>query len=246
MIILEKTVSIINDENDWEFKTTESSQTDFDSLYEIRKEKINYTDDLDVDYLIDNIINAKIYINKSELQKAVSNNIIQIKINLRYIDLSKLNDEHTRKEEKTLDEFNNYCCCVEYDIDYISGYTVEIEYYGNIYNPCNYNDYICYLDDYNDYERSEYSFGDRVKFKNKIHGCEYGIIICDNENNTYDIAINYNNGILLLHDGNEVHYSNIDKLICKEIKLAKAIFKDCDFTYTEEYQQYVNNINTPL
>lgn len=243
MIILEKTVIIRNDKNDWEFKTTESSQTDFKSLYEIRKEKIDYTDDFDVDYIIGNIINAKIYKSRSEFQKDVSDNIIQIKINMRYIDLSKLNNEHIRKEEKTLNEFNNYCCCVEYNIDYISGYTVEIEYYGNIYDACGFNDYICYLDDYNDYERSQYSFGDRVKFKNKIRGCEYGIILCDNENNTYDIAINYNNRILLLHDGNEVHYSNIDKFICKDIKIAKEIFKEYYFIYSEEYQQYVNNIS---
>lgn len=243
MIILEKTVIIRNDKNDWEFNTTETSQTDFNSLYEIRKEKIDYNDDFDVDYLVGNIVNAKIYKSKSEFQKDVNNNTIQIKINMRYIDLSKLNDKHIRKEEKTLNEFNKYCCCVEYNIDYVSGYTVEIEYYGNIYDSCNFNDYICFLDDYNNYERTHYSFGDRVKFKNKIHGCEYGIVLCDNENNTYDIAIKFNNGILLLHDGNEVHYSNIDKFICKNIKLAKDIFKDCYFIYTEEYQQYVNNIS---
>lgn len=232
----------------WYFEWTWFDYTDFKSLFDVSIDDFESVKNKAIEYACEQLVSAKVYYTMKGIKHAISKCKVEICFTVSFIDTEKAsNVDHllyeeleTRSRKQFFDEF---CNRVDFDWQNTNAVVWRTEIYGLIYGLGN-NAVRYEMNDYSGYELI-YKFGDIVKFKAPISGCNTGIIIlpCEAENkmfhDMYEIQLLNNRGkpkgCLLYGYDSGIHQNDIDHCIRTDIELARKIIKEYDWLYTKEY-----------
>jgi hypothetical protein len=242
--------------NNWIFnydgELTDVDKTEPDGLIE-RAEELT-------DYMLDNIVKVGGYSSKSSAKRAIRSGILECNVHTCYLDYDRQQDVPTSPHDRYLEKmtykeiFDKYCCGIHYTVDMSSNRVIRREICGKWSDI--FYEFIVELYDYEDHpDAPSYKFGDVVEFIKPILGCKTGVVILKCEDtNLYEVVVESAGCIngtkipyKLLYDGNEVHQTNIAKLIRHDEDYARQAVGRYYFVYKEEVREKfgIPEIETP-